>query len=68
MEDCLESKLGIAKPPYGYFSQLRIHETERPKPKSYATDFKNPNVGLPPDFAQEVDEKLGPKIPLPAGF
>ncbi|KAH9398309.1 ndufa8, NADH-ubiquinone oxidoreductase complex I 19kd subunit [Tyrophagus putrescentiae] len=63
MEDCMESKMGIEKPPYGYFSQLRVHETERPKPKSFATEFQKPNVGMPPDFQEEVKEKLGSKVP-----
>ncbi|KAI7694030.1 NADH dehydrogenase [ubiquinone] 1 alpha subcomplex subunit 8 [Sarcoptes scabiei] len=53
---CMEEKLGIKKPPFGYFSQLRIHETSRPKPKSFATEFKDSNVDVPDNFEEKVDE------------
>lgn len=55
MEQCMDEKLGMKKPPFGYFTQLRVHETERPKPKSAATEFKNPTVGFPKDFAKDFD-------------
>ena len=62
MEQCMAEKMGMQKPPFGYFTQLRIHETERPKPKSFGTEFKNANVGVQKDFEEEI-EKLGPKTP-----
>uniref|UniRef100_A0A6P6YKK6 NADH dehydrogenase [ubiquinone] 1 alpha subcomplex subunit 8-like n=1 Tax=Dermatophagoides pteronyssinus TaxID=6956 RepID=A0A6P6YKK6_DERPT len=51
---CMEQKMGIKRPPFGYFSQLRVHETSRPKPKSFATEFKDQNVGVPIDFEEKI--------------
>lgn len=64
MDQCMQEKLGMARPPYGYFTQLRVHHTDRPKPKSFATEFKNANKGLSKDFDENVKEKLGEKHPL----
>ncbi|OTF75843.1 hypothetical protein BLA29_009268 [Euroglyphus maynei] len=50
----MEEKMGIKRPPFGYFSQLRVHESSRPKPKSFATEFKDPNVGVPIDFEEKI--------------
>ena len=62
MNQCMLEKLGMPKAPYGYFTQLRIHDTERPKPKSFATEFMNRNAGMTPEFREER-KKLGSQIP-----
>lgn len=59
----MEAKLGMTKPPFGYFSQLRVHESERPKPKSYAIDFQQPTPGLTEEFEKKSEESLGKKNP-----
>lgn len=51
--------MGIERPPFGYFTQIRVHESSRPKPKSYATEFKDPSMKMPDDFEKKVNEKLG---------
>lgn len=58
VEICMDEKLGIKKPPFGYFSQLRVHDSARPKPKSYAVDFKDPTIGYDEDFEKKTS-KLG---------
>ncbi|KAL3835771.1 hypothetical protein ACJMK2_021252 [Sinanodonta woodiana] len=30
-DDCMQEKVGIERPPVGYFSLTRVHHTERPK-------------------------------------
>jgi NADH dehydrogenase (ubiquinone) 1 alpha subcomplex subunit 8 len=52
-DHCMREKLGIERPPFGYFTQLRVHETSRPKPKGNAPEFKDPTIGLPSDFPRE---------------
>jgi len=63
MQQCLLEKLDMRKPEFGHFTQLRVHETQRPKPKSYATEFKHETVGIPKNFKETIDSKLGPKHP-----
>ena len=48
----------MERPPFGYFTQMRIHETSRPRPKSYTFEFKDANIGTTKEF-QEGIKKLG---------
>lgn len=63
MDQCMSEKLGMTPPPIGYFSQLRIHDSERPKPKSFATEFIKPNQGVTREFAEQADN-IGPRYPI----
>lgn len=55
---CMNEKMGIKRPPLGYFTQLRVHETNRPKPKPTAPEFKDQTIGLPDEFPME-ESKYG---------
>ncbi|CAG7835437.1 unnamed protein product, partial [Allacma fusca] len=32
-DSCMFEKLGMVRPPYGYFSEVRVHDSSRPAPK-----------------------------------
>lgn len=32
MDQCVEEKLGIKRPPIGYFSKIHVHESLHPRP------------------------------------
>ncbi|KAJ8307480.1 hypothetical protein KUTeg_015564 [Tegillarca granosa] len=38
LDKCLFEKMGISRPPIGYFSMVRVHKTDRPKPAPSDTD------------------------------
>ncbi|XP_054161772.1 NADH dehydrogenase [ubiquinone] 1 alpha subcomplex subunit 8-like [Oppia nitens] len=57
-DQCMSEKLGINRPPLGYFTQLRVHQTDRPKPGGVAPRFNDPSVPLPEDFPME-ESKYG---------
>ncbi len=54
----MSEKLGIERPHFGYFTQVRVHETDRPKPVPRIPKFDNPTIGLPEDFPR-VEAKRG---------
>lgn len=66
MDKCFADKMGMERTPFGYFSQLRIHETSRPKPKSYTFEYENKTQPMTKEFQEEV-KKLGDKSPI-TGF
>ncbi|RWS24536.1 NADH dehydrogenase-like protein [Leptotrombidium deliense] len=50
---CLSNKLGVERPPMGYFTSVRLHDSERPKPKTWIPKFEklgelDPDAPLPP--------------------
>lgn len=56
---CMEKKLKAAKAPFGYFSQIRIHETSRPKPAPFVPEFPNRSKGMPVDYEGLKEEARG---------
>ncbi|RWS09808.1 NADH dehydrogenase-like protein [Dinothrombium tinctorium] len=38
-DQCLASKLGIERPPLGYFTSIRIHNSTRPRPTPWIPKF-----------------------------
>ena len=50
MDACLEKKLNIIRPPFGYFCQMRIHESKRPKPIPFVPEFPDKSKGIPRDY------------------
>lgn len=56
LDKCFEEKMGMTRPKFGYFSQMRVHETSRPRPKSFATEFKNKNEGVTEEFYGKMKE------------
>ena len=58
MEHCMEEKLDMTTPPFGYFSQLRVHDTARPKPIGSAFEFLNGGVSVPRDLKQTVNDNF----------
>lgn len=49
---CMYRKLGMEKPPFGYFSQVRVHDPERPKPAKWVADFPEPSGIVPPELPE----------------
>jgi len=45
---CMEEKFGLKRPPFGYFTQLRVHDSARPAPKADYPTW-TPLPGLPKD-------------------
>ncbi|XP_035224211.1 NADH dehydrogenase [ubiquinone] 1 alpha subcomplex subunit 8-like [Stegodyphus dumicola] len=60
LDNCMAEKLNIERPPFGYFTEIRPHKTERPRPgpplprKEYIDD----RPSLPDDYPRE-DAKYG---------
>lgn len=52
-DDCMKNKMGMERPEFGYFSQVRAHNSNRPKPEY---KFKHFEVApsLPPDYEQRT--------------
>ena len=52
-DDCMKNKMGIERPGLGYFSQVRVHNSNRPKPEY---KFKKFEVApsLPEDYEQRA--------------
>lgn len=49
-DNCMKEKLQMERPPPNYFNQLRVHNTNRPKPQEDLPKFENPVKGLPDDY------------------
>lgn len=49
----MAEKFGMEKPPFGYFTQVRVHESKRPKPDPKVPVWKDPTPGLPDDFPRD---------------
>jgi len=50
LDECMLQKMNAPRAPFGYFSQMRIHDTKRPKPAPYVPEFPDKAVGLPLDY------------------
>lgn len=48
LDKCALDKLGIERPPYGYFAEVKIHDTKRPKPVETLPEYET-TPSLPPD-------------------
>lgn len=42
-------KLNIERPYWGYFAELKVHDTKRPKPVKQPDIFPNPTDSFPED-------------------
>ncbi|ESO96503.1 hypothetical protein LOTGIDRAFT_115810 [Lottia gigantea] len=58
-DNCVKEKIGVERPPLGYFTRLREHETSRPKPQLKPLELPYPE---PLPTAPDVS-----KIPSPEG-
>lgn len=61
VDKCIEDKLGIVRPPLGYFSKLHVHDSDKPKPKPQMRDYKaeaeKVMTELPKDYVLRKDYK-----------
>ncbi|KAK0092669.1 hypothetical protein PV326_000891 [Microctonus aethiopoides] len=48
LDKCVLDKIGIERPAYGYFSEVKVHDSKRPKPVEVLPEYK-PVDSLPPD-------------------
>jgi hypothetical protein len=46
----MEVKMKRIKPPFGYFAQLRLHESKRPKIVPEVPEFPDRVDGVPKDY------------------
>lgn len=49
-DTCMEVKMKRIKPPFGYFAQLRLHESKRPKIVPEVPEFPDRVDGVPKDY------------------
>lgn len=50
MDACLAKKLNCKRPPFGYFCQVRVHESKRPKPIPFIPEFPDKTKHIPRDY------------------
>lgn len=50
MDACFEKKLNSHRPPFGYFCQVRLHDSKRPKPVPFVPEFPDKTTALPADY------------------
>lgn len=50
MDACFEKKLNSHRPPFGYFTQVRLHETTRPRPVPFVPEFPDKSKALAQDY------------------
>jgi NADH dehydrogenase (ubiquinone) 1 alpha subcomplex subunit 8 len=59
LDRCVEEKLGVSRPPIGYFCKLHVHESAVPKPAPKIRDYKAEAAKvlkeLPKDFILRDD-------------
>ena len=72
LDGCMKEKLDLDRPPYGYFSLIRVHDTDRPKPEDQRPSWlDDPRGGgrradvLPDDFPR-TEKYLGQKFKFAA--
>ncbi|XP_074652521.1 NADH dehydrogenase [ubiquinone] 1 alpha subcomplex subunit 8-like [Tubulanus polymorphus] len=58
-DKCVLDKLGLEKPPAGYFAKIRVHETKRAKPSLPPLDLPVPTPG--PPSRESLSEQPTPK-------
>ena len=59
-DNCMKDKMGMERPELGYFSQVRVHKTDRPKPEYTFKEFEVA-PRLPDNYKQE---KYAAKQPM----
>lgn len=52
----MKEKMGMDRPPIGYFSRVRLHHSERPKPELKPQDLPDP-LPEPGDTSKRPDPK-----------
>ncbi|KAI1727625.1 NADH dehydrogenase [ubiquinone] 1 alpha subcomplex subunit 8 [Ditylenchus destructor] len=61
VDQCIEDKLGVVRPPLGYFSKLHVHESDVPKHEHKMRDYKAEAAKvmseLPKDYVFRKDYK-----------
>ncbi|KAH9524425.1 ndufa8, NADH-ubiquinone oxidoreductase complex I 19kd subunit [Bulinus truncatus] len=58
---CVKENLGQDRPELGYFTKVRLHKTDRPKPVP-APHILPERVPDPPDFSKQTDPNKGPRF------
>lgn len=58
-DKCMVEKLGIERPPIGYFSSVRIHDTTRPRPKKIPIRQYEEIPRCPDDYQTPDPNKRG---------
>ncbi|RLU24582.1 hypothetical protein DMN91_002671 [Ooceraea biroi] len=55
LDDCVLKKMNMERPPFGYFCEVRVHDTKRPRPKprDQMIEFPDPVPGLKDDVPRE---------------
>lgn len=55
LDDCMLKKLNIERPYIGYFTEIRVHKTDRPRPGPYLPrkEYKDDRPFLPADYPRE---------------
>lgn len=48
-DSCMKHKMGKEKPPFGYFTQVRIHQSERARPLPAVPEWPDKTRGIPED-------------------
>ena len=50
-DKCVSDNLGIQRPPFGYFCEVKVHDTKRPKPEPKKPDvYPDYTPYLPDDY------------------
>lgn len=49
-DECMLRKMGMERPPFGYFTQVRLHDPERPRPEQRVPKYPDHTPALPSDF------------------
>lgn len=57
----MNEKIGVERPPVGYFSKVRVHHTERVKPQLKEHILPEPMPEPPDPNKTEVKTKIYPK-------
>lgn len=53
-DKCALDNLQIERPPYGYFTRAKVHDSKRPKPLEREPDvYPDATPGLPDDYPRE---------------
>ncbi|XP_011308817.1 NADH dehydrogenase [ubiquinone] 1 alpha subcomplex subunit 8 [Fopius arisanus] len=49
LDKCVLEKLNVERPPYGYFCEVKIHDSKRPKPVDVLPEYEDRIPKLPED-------------------
>lgn len=55
MDECMLQKMNLERPYLGYFTEIRVHKTDRPRPPYYLPrkEWKDDRPSLPDDYPRE---------------